>query len=329
MLYKTALTETIPIKLDEIGLIKTASGRILIEPNSIKAKIIEAEVEKHPNALFFRAKAIKADEPNSNGDYFSEAELLISYKSFEGVPFFTNHDNQNVENARGKIIFAEWIPEEKSVYTIAFVDREAYPHICRSIEEEYVTGVSMGASVEYSTCNICGNKAEKTDDYCSHIRNRKGRKFSGRVRNVETGETKDFRDELVFEYNYGIKFIELSAVVDPACPSCKIEGIIPNEDYMQKVASLENDFAMIKTASLFKTASQEEIDQIEECLKTLESIAVNLVQNREKVDMEFASDLVDILSNLQSWRDELIGAGYANLENVPGTTGDDTGEGLP
>ena len=149
MLYKFALCDVVTIPSDpdsnKIGMVKTASGRVMVEPNSEKAKIVEAEIKKHPTALFFRAKAIKADEMNSNGDYFSEEELLKGYKSFEGVPFFTNHDNQNIENAKGKIIFAEWVPEEKSVYTIAFVDREAFPNICRSIEEEYVTGVSMGA----------------------------------------------------------------------------------------------------------------------------------------------------------------------------------------
>ena len=141
MIYKIAKCpeDMIALSFDLQGdtkMIKTASGTIKIEPGSQKAKIIEAELKKHPTALFFRSKAIKADEPNSNGDYFSEEQLIKSYKTFEGVPFFTNHDNQNVENARGKIIFAEWVPEEKSIYTISFVDREAYPHICRSIEEE-------------------------------------------------------------------------------------------------------------------------------------------------------------------------------------------------
>jgi len=87
-------------------MMRTASGRVMIEPGSDKARIVEAEIKKHPNALFFRAKAIEANCPNSNGDYFSTEELQSSYKSFEGVPFFTNHDNQNVENARGKVIFA-------------------------------------------------------------------------------------------------------------------------------------------------------------------------------------------------------------------------------
>jgi len=327
MIYKLALCEVTPFntETDDTGnlkMVKTASGKISITPGSDKAKIIEAEIKKHPTALFFRAKAIKADEANSNGDYFSEEEILKSYKSFEGVPFFTNHDNQDIEKARGKIIYAEWVPEEKAVYTIAFVDREAYPHICRGIEEEYASGVSMGASIDYSICNICGNRAEKTEDYCWHIRERKGRKFSGKAKNVVTGEMKEFKDHQVFEYNYGIKFIELSGVVDPACPSCRIEGIIDNNQYLKKVANIQNTLFMYKEASIEKQASKEEIDQLNTALEILENIAISLIKNRKQVEPEFASDLVSILSELQKFSDELIGAGYGNVQPIPGVGGD-------
>ena len=721
MIYKKALLKVqCPIYLNKetnhVNMVKTASGKIIVEPGSDKAKIIEAEIKKHPTALFFRAKAIKADEPNSNGDYFSESELKIAYKSFEGVPFFTNHDNQNVENARGKVIFAEWIPEEKAVYTISFIDREAFPHICRSIEEEYITGVSMGAlhgdaivtmfdlsekkisdinagdivrtaygnnkrvkmvhneylgkpmysfdlmtfhktpkftedhpiymlegalveankeeaikiassskyekrmgyveesvgqdtwrhkkydpvfteankiksgdfilvpskfklengssfnsdfyyvagaylgdgylkkdkkgeyeaisfcfgideielsqkiisilkkyskaepnisicsdrnglylslydrnlakwfsdnigsgskskrikfnikfkedainllagyldtdgciakktnishtnsyqfssanlplledvqsllialdsisrissferrpgknsvvsvdtiehtlsvgsnssrllkksvkfnnnvceeakikagktfiveangnkfmacpvkeifveefnepvyditveddecyiadgiavhncSVEYSVCSICENRAEKTEQYCPHIKERKARTFTGRAKNVVTGETKEFKNASVFEYNYGIKFIELSAVVDPACPSCRIQGLINNDDLLKRVANIQNSIYMIKTAALTKEAGQEEIQQLNTVLKTLEDISIKLIQNRQQIEVEFASDLVGILSELQTFVDELVGAGYGNAQSIPG-----------
>lgn len=325
MLYKHALCDiTVPLNInhDDSGkFVRTAAGKIFVEPGSDKAKIIEAEIQKHPTALFFRAKAIKANEPNSNGDYFSVEELVKAYKSFEGVPFFTNHNNQNVENARGKVIFAEWIPEEESIYTISFIDREAFPHICRSIEEEYITGVSMGCSVEYSTCNICGNRAEKTEDYCSHIKERKGRTFSGKARNVVTGEVKEFKNEQVFEYNYGIKFIELSAVVDPACQSCRIEGLIKNDELLKKVANLENSVFMVRTAALQKQAGKQEVDELNTVLKTLEDIAVQLIKNRQQIEVEFASDLVNILAELQTFVDELVGAGYGSVQSqgVPGT----------
>jgi hypothetical protein len=329
MLRKIALSFSNVTPIENNGsnyMMRTAaSGRINIDPSSEVSKIVSAEIKKHPNALFFEAKAIEANKMNSNGDYFSEEELVKAYKTFEGVPIFTNHNNQNIENARGKVIFARWNPSDKSVYTVAFVDRDAYPDICRGIEEEYVSGVSMGCSVEYSVCNICHNKAEKTEQYCSHIKEKKGRKFSGKARDVITGEFKTFKDHPVYEYNYGLKFIELSAVVDPACPTCHIQGIIHNDDFLTKAANLENTVRdyLVKTASLNKTAGQQEIKDLEQVLQTLENIAINLIKNRKQVEMEFSTDLVEILSNLQTWVDELVGAGYGNLQDsgVPGTAG--------
>ena len=81
MIYKVALCEVKKLDDDfttkESGLIKTASGRIIVEPNSDKARVIEAEIKKYPTALFFRVKAIKVDEPNSNGDYFRKYQERI------------------------------------------------------------------------------------------------------------------------------------------------------------------------------------------------------------------------------------------------------------
>lgn len=164
ILRKFALSEVTPLTGNG-SIIKLASAKkINIDPSTEQGRILQAEIKKHPNALFFRAKAIKADEVNSNGDYFSEEELLKSYKTFEGVPFFTNHENQNIENAKGKIIFAEWNPAEKAVYTISFIDRDAYPHICRSIEEEYVSGVSMGFLSMYADITMADGSTKKISE---------------------------------------------------------------------------------------------------------------------------------------------------------------------
>ena len=194
-------------------------------------------------------------------------------------------------------------------------------------DESYVAdGIAVhNCTVEYSECNICGNKAERTEDYCTHIRNRKGRSFTGSAKDVKTGEIKQFKNEPVFEYNFGIKFIELSAVVDPACPTCHIDGIVPNDNYLKRVANMQNELFMIKSSAIEKKASQEDVDQLNEVLQTLEDISINLIKNRQQVETEFASDLVAILSNLQTFVDELVGGGYGS---VPGV-GEAPAEGAP
>ena len=310
------------------GLIRLASSKIQLEETSEASKVVKAEIAKHKNALFFRAKAIKANEVNSNGDYFSDSELIRSAQTFVGVPFYTNHNNQDIENARGKIIWSEWDPKEESIYVIGFVDREAYPHICRGIEEEYMTGVSMGCQVEYSVCSICHNSASTVDEYCPHVKNLKGRKFSGKVKDAKTGEIRVARNEPVYEDNYGIRFIELSGVGDPACQSCRIQGIFDNDksnqSTMSKAASVANSVFMFKESSLYAKASQQEIDQLNQALQSIEEICKNLISNRKNVEVDFAADLVEILSKLQTFTDELVGAGYGQLQQggIPGVEGD-------
>ena len=334
------LTDVKAIGADGVGvnmpsLIKEAAARFSVDANSSAKPVVDAEVQKHPTALFFRAKAIVADETNANGDHFSCEELVKAAPSFVGVPFYTNHENTDITKAKGKIIFAEWMPNDKAIYVIGFIDREAYPQLCRGVEQEYMRGVSMGCVVEYSECSICDNKAATVEEYCPHIKHIKGRKFTGTAKSVKTGEIRKFQNAHVYERNFGVRFIELSGVGDPACKSCRIQGVIANDEilskaascscgsthsvgtgsgFMSKVASVENSLMMYKGTALYKQASQEELQQIEQVLQTLEGISVNLIKNRKRVEVEFASDLVKILSELQEFSDELTGAGYGQLQ---------------
>lgn len=137
-----------PYSLDQEQMtlmIKEASSKIETDGSSKINLLLKEQMAKHPTALFFKAKAIEANIPNNNGDHFNEKELKKAVNTFVGVPFFTNHQNSDVEKAKGKIVYAEWNDEDKAIYVIAFVDREAYPHLCRGIEEGYVNGVSMGS----------------------------------------------------------------------------------------------------------------------------------------------------------------------------------------
>jgi hypothetical protein len=318
------------------GLSKTAAARLSIDANSGARQVVDAEIAKHPTALFFRARAIVADETNSNGDFFSSEELAKAAGTFVGVPFYTNHENQDITKAKGKIVFSEWDPKEKAIYVIGFIDREAYPQLCRGVEQDYMRGVSMGCVVEYSECSICDNPASTVEEYCPHIKFRKGRTFSGQAKSVKTGEVRNFKNAHVYERNFGVRFIELSGVGDPACKSCRIQGVYDNDDhlakaachasrsvgsgsgFLAKVAGVENSLAMYRETELYKQASQQELQQIEQVLQTLEQISVSLIKNRKRVEVEFASDLVKILSELQEFADELTGAGYGQLQGETG-----------
>ncbi len=103
-------------------------------PNQIKTASIDVEGEDlggfdlkeatsdHPDHLYIKVFAIKKDEPNDNGDAFCEAELKTAAPTFVGVPLFTNHQNDDVEKARGECVHSWYDKKEGGIYIIGKVD---------------------------------------------------------------------------------------------------------------------------------------------------------------------------------------------------------------
>ena len=127
---------------------------------------LAAEIKEHPDSLYVKCFAIKADETNDNGDFFGKDELRKATPSFVGVPVFTNHQNTDVEKSRGKVVHSWWDDERNGIMIIARVDSTAYPQLARGIKEKYILGTSMGCQVAHSLCSICHNHAETPDQYC-------------------------------------------------------------------------------------------------------------------------------------------------------------------
>ena len=144
--------------------IKTAS--INIKDEDLNGFDLKEATTEHPDHLYIKIFAIKKDEPNDNGDAFSEKELKIATDSFVGVPLFTNHQNDDVEKARGECVHSWYDKDEGGIFIIGRVDKLAYPRLARGIEEGYIVGSSMGCSVENSLCSVCHNKAHTAEDYC-------------------------------------------------------------------------------------------------------------------------------------------------------------------
>jgi hypothetical protein len=262
---------------------------------------LKDEMSKHPDNLFIKALAIIADVPNDNGDYFSKEELLKSYDTFVGCPLFCNHKNDDVEEARGTIVYAEWDDKNNGIMIIGRVDTKAYPKLARGISEGYILGVSMGCQVERSACSICDNEAIKEEDYCEHIKNHK---------------TKTYEGKPVYEKNSGIKFIELSFVVDPACDICYIEEIFDVEDILDKVADVTT--GLRKIANTFTKGGKAEIEKLNQAENLMQDVAKTMLDQKEYIQLEYVSDLVEALSKLQETKDELVDMGYETLES-PGT----------
>ena len=280
---------------DSSSFIKTAE---LITKNTRNNKEFDLvkEMSKHADdSIFLRALAIKANEVNQNGDFFSEDELKKAMSTFVGVPLFCNHENGKVEEAKGLIIASEWDPEVKGIYVIGRVDKKSYPKLSRGIEDGYINGVSMGCSVDYSKCSACKHKATSEKEFCEHIKTKKGKVVNGKK---------------VYEENYGVKFIELSFVTDPACPTCLVDTIINPAEYLKKTAqTLET--TMVKYSTLSKQAGKKEWDLITKAYAYLKTVTKKMIEDIETMDHEFIENIVTILGEMQEFMSELVASGYA------------------
>lgn len=328
--------------------IKTAS--IDIEGEDLGGFDLKEATSDHPDHLYIKVFAIKKDEPNDNGDAFSEKELKTATSSFVGVPLFTNHQNDDVEKARGECVHSWYDDKEGGIYIIGRVDKLAYPRLARGIEEGYITGTSMGCSVENSICSVCHNNAHTSEDYCSHVANRKNRKYTGDLKcayhNSPTDKedkcplcssTKDdtktlkHADQAIFEHNYGLKFIENSFVVNPACHDCGVKCVLNSPVIESKVASFSKTIGnLIKEAHLKEEDSEiitkmggvQELQSLKNSMDELEKVTKSMLKQKENISMEYVSQIVKAMADIQDFTDELIEMGYGGLPSPP-TTGED------
>lgn len=327
--------------------------------------IIKEMKSKPESFLWVRAKAIVADIPNENGDYFPLEELkkerefptskgterIPAYKTFEGCRIFSNHDNEDVEKAKGLIVHAELDEENKCVWCTFYIDSEAYPDIDRGIRYGYITDVSMGVQVEWSECSICGNKATKEAEWCEHIKKYKGKRFSGYI---SEGPRKGqyAKDELVYEINHDLKFIELSLVSDGAFRECEIENIMVPSDiinniknFKQKVANVKHDVAnkitdcnaalllsiidkaenisdsidqIYKKSSvhqnvMVRKAAVSLLDLLNDVLNKIEAAIVALLTRKDRVDLSHVEKLAKVIADVQEEVSSLLDDGLASM----------------
>ena len=239
----------------------------------------EMQARKGAKLLWVRARAIDADTVNANGDYFSKAELLKdvevkgekipAYKTFEGCPIYTNHKNDDIEQAKGMVVYAEWDEEQNCVYCTFFVDEEAYPDIARNIRTGVIHDVSMGCQVESGTCSKCGNVATTEKEYCDCLKRYKGKKHPA------TGEK-------VYEKNHGLKFIELSCVGDGAFDTCEIEELYDVDEILDAAMNMERRAnsicSSIVLASTLMPENSEERQDFESGLREIAAAAQSAVR---------------------------------------------------
>ena len=111
-MYKTAKTVTIAPKEEDFLYIRNravSAGNVIPQPDG---SAISVPIDEYYKDFEKYSKICR--NANSNGDFFSEEELKKKYKTFIGKSAFVDHDNENVEKARGIILDAVYNNKEFS-----------------------------------------------------------------------------------------------------------------------------------------------------------------------------------------------------------------------
>lgn len=272
------------IEIINEDLVKTASLKL---PNGFNYD---------PDYLYLKVKAVSAGEywgSNKNDDYFPEVELIKNYKTFLIAHTFKNHENKKIENAIGDVLSAEWSDRMKAVYLIIRIDKRIAPSVVRGYEKHFMTDVSMGCRVDHVICSYCGQKAKTRFDYCDHLKTMKGKI-------MDNGKK-------VYEINISPKFHDISAVLNGAERTAKVEGIyIENskvalhlDNSLEKTASFKNNLEENNLLeNLFKANEELNMEVIASSLKEDKKVSANdVVKTKNEINKSISADATSKLIN--------------------------------
>lgn len=161
---------------------------------------------------------------NNNHDSFDREVLLKSYRTFVGAQNFCEHV-QIEELSKGRILDAVIRDIGESLYVDILVatDRK-HTDLIRSILSHDMGTLSMGATVEETTCTKCGNVAIDETDLCDHIRFQKGQFFFNDLN--QKLRIAELCGNPSLDPTGGVRFIEASWVANPAFTGAVMRNII-------------------------------------------------------------------------------------------------------
>ncbi len=158
-----------------------------------------------------------ADLPNRNGVAFPLRELIKwdpevgrqAYKTWKGMPTYSEHDNEDYTKARG--VIADSVMRKlkgfnrdsiwKVILLLTF-DRSKYPDVTNRILSGETNSYSMGAWVNSYECSFCNAELGK----CNHINKKRPSEMNIVGQNVE----------IACRNAIGIRGFETSEVATPA-----------------------------------------------------------------------------------------------------------------
>ena len=161
---------------------------------------------------------------NNNFDSWARPVLLKSYKTFIGAHNFLEH--VQIENlSKGRILDAVARDIGDSVYIdILIATDRKHKELIKDIESGELSTLSMGCSIDGSTCTKCGHWAADETEFCDHVKYAKGNTFFD-----EKGQKHRIAElcgDVSLNPTGGVQFIEASWVKVPAFKGAVARNLI-------------------------------------------------------------------------------------------------------
>ena len=246
-------------------------------------------------------------------------KLLSMLNSWASIFKCENSENEIVKyiNTTNKDTFSITVPN--------FLSNRILTSSCiKSKNFENITDVDRTSHWQYENYDIVKIRKIAKKEFKGHVFNFSVKDNENYIANnivvhnckhVKENKARTFNGKKVYEENHGVKFIELSFVVDPACEQCNIQEIFDIEDLKEKVANISE--GLRKVASKF--AGKVEVDKLNQAEKLMQEVAKAMLDQKDQLQLEYVSDLVEALSKLQETKDELVDMGYSQLPSAGST----------
>lgn len=161
---------------------------------------------------------------NNNFDSWARPVLLKSYKTFTGAFNFLEHV-QIEDLSKGRILDAVARDIGDSVYVdILIATDRKHTELIKDIESGELSTLSMGCSIDGSTCTKCGHWAADETEFCDHVKYMKGNTFYD-----EKGvkhRIAELCGDVTLDPTGGVQFIEASWVKVPAFKGAVARNLI-------------------------------------------------------------------------------------------------------
>ena len=167
---------------------------------------------------------VTADIPNRNLQMFPLQEVthfdpmfgMMVYQTFKHKPCHIDHVNEDPTQAKGVHIDASMQHVDKydiwKINVLTIWDRSKDPKLVQAILDKKRTGYSMGATVSYFLCSVCGQIDNMDSQSCKHMQN--------------IGELYGEEKRLAMQVCTGVCYFETSNLEqEPADPSAYSEDI--------------------------------------------------------------------------------------------------------